>query len=113
MILRAPCRTSWSSPFTVLQRSVPDKGKGILYSKATKSQPLEISPPRDRPHTPRKIYKDCVDCISKLWLEPIQILVDLDDPCVCSVGKPFLKVEDAIRLLHPTMLDFVALNLLM
>ncbi|CAL9022920.1 unnamed protein product, partial [Prunus brigantina] len=39
------------------------KGKGPLHLETTKSRPLRISPPRDRPHEPTKVYRDCRDRI--------------------------------------------------
>lgn len=64
----------------------PDKGKCHLHPKATKSRPLQITPPKDQPHALTKVYKDCTDRISKLWPKPIQIPVDLDDPRVAHLG---------------------------
>ncbi|CAL9025513.1 unnamed protein product [Prunus brigantina] len=63
----------------------PDKGKGHLHPKATKSWLLHISPSRDRPHAPTKIYKDCRDRISELRPKPIPIPIDLDDPRVAHL----------------------------
>ncbi|VVA28308.1 PREDICTED: LOC109947995 [Prunus dulcis] len=67
-------------------QSRPDKGKGYLLPEATKSLLLYISPPRDRPQAPIKIYKDYRDCILELRLKPIPIPIHLNDPRVAHLG---------------------------
>ncbi|CAL2271652.1 unnamed protein product [Prunus armeniaca] len=60
----------------------PSKGKGPLYPETTKSQLLRISPPKNRPHEPTKVYRDCRDRILDRQTEPPLISVNLQDPCV-------------------------------
>ncbi|CAL9012339.1 unnamed protein product [Prunus brigantina] len=64
------------------------KGKGPLHLETTKSRPLRISPPRDRPHEPTKVYRDCRDRILDRQGRPIHISVDLQDPKVTHLGPP-------------------------
>ncbi|CAL8995975.1 unnamed protein product, partial [Prunus brigantina] len=80
-----PRRHSHHSPLIQPRTS---KGKGPLHPKTTKSRALRISPPRDRPHEPTKVYKDCGDLILDRRGKPIHISVDLQDPKVTHLGPP-------------------------
>ncbi|CAL9018826.1 unnamed protein product, partial [Prunus brigantina] len=66
----------------------PSKGKGPLHPETTKSRFLRISPPRNRPHEPTKVYMDCRDRILDRQGRPILISVDLQDPKVTQLGPP-------------------------
>ncbi|CAL2260017.1 unnamed protein product [Prunus armeniaca] len=66
----------------------PSKGKGPLYPETTKSQLLRISPPRNRPHEPTKVYRDCRDRILDRQTEPHLISVNLQDPKMKHLGPP-------------------------
>ncbi|CAL9020583.1 unnamed protein product, partial [Prunus brigantina] len=64
----------------------PSKGKGPLHPEATRSRFLCISPPRNRPHEPTKVYRDCREHILDRQGRPILIPVDLQDPKVTHLG---------------------------
>ncbi|CAL2225248.1 unnamed protein product [Prunus armeniaca] len=66
----------------------PSKGKGPLYPDTTKSRLLHISPPRNRPHEPTKVYRDCRDRILDRQTEPHLISVNLQDPKMKHLGPP-------------------------
>ncbi|CAL8157151.1 unnamed protein product [Prunus armeniaca] len=66
----------------------PSKGKGPLYPEMTKSRLLRISPPRNRPHEPTKVYRDCRDRILDRQTEPPLISVNLQDPKMKHMGPP-------------------------
>ncbi|CAL9011061.1 unnamed protein product, partial [Prunus brigantina] len=66
----------------------PSKGKGPLHPETTRSRFLHISPPRNRPHEPTKVYRDCKDLILDRQGRPILIPVDLQDPKVIHLGPP-------------------------
>ncbi|CAL9001539.1 unnamed protein product, partial [Prunus brigantina] len=66
----------------------PSKGKGPLHPEATRSRFLPISPPRNRPHEPTKVYRDCREHILDRQGRPILIPVDLKDPKVTHLGPP-------------------------
>ncbi|CAL2248236.1 unnamed protein product [Prunus armeniaca] len=66
----------------------PSKGKGPLYPETTKSRLLRISPPRNRPHEPTKVYRDCRDRILDRQTEPHLISVNLQDPKMKHLGPP-------------------------
>ncbi|CAL9005335.1 unnamed protein product, partial [Prunus brigantina] len=66
----------------------PSKGKGPLHPEATRSRFLRISPPRNRPHEPTKVYRDCREHILDRHGRPILIPVDLQDPKVTHLGPP-------------------------
>ncbi|CAL9011788.1 unnamed protein product [Prunus brigantina] len=65
-----------------------DKGKGLLHLETTKSSPLQISLPKDQPHAPTEVYKNCRDRIHELRPRLILVSVDLDDPRVAHLGPP-------------------------
>ncbi|CAL2257534.1 unnamed protein product [Prunus armeniaca] len=64
------------------------KGKGPLHPEMTKSRLLHISPPKDRPHEPVKIYRDCRDRLLDHQTDPIPIPVNLKNPTVAYLGLP-------------------------
>ncbi|CAL8117172.1 unnamed protein product [Prunus armeniaca] len=64
------------------------KGKGPLYPATTKLRLLHISPPKDRPHEPVKVYKDCRDRILDLQIDPIPISIKPKDPRVEHLSPP-------------------------
>ncbi|KAI5323202.1 hypothetical protein L3X38_032274 [Prunus dulcis] len=64
------------------------KGKGHLYLELTKSQLLHISPLKDKPHEPMKVYKDCRDRLLDRQTERIPIPVNLGDLRVTDLGPP-------------------------
>ncbi|CAL8993892.1 unnamed protein product [Prunus brigantina] len=69
-------------------QSRPGKGKGPLHPETTKSRLLHISPPKDRPHEPTKVYKDCRDRILDRRTDPIPINVKPKDSRVKHLGPP-------------------------
>ncbi|CAL9011954.1 unnamed protein product [Prunus brigantina] len=62
--------------------------KRPLHPETTKSRFLRISPLRNRPHEPTKVYRDCRDRILDRQGRPILIPVDLQDPKVTHLGPP-------------------------
>ncbi|CAL2271271.1 unnamed protein product [Prunus armeniaca] len=66
----------------------PSKGKGPLHPETTKSRLLRISPPRNRPHEPTKVYRDCRDRILDRQTGPLLIPVNLQDLKVTHLGPP-------------------------
>ncbi|CAL2237942.1 unnamed protein product [Prunus armeniaca] len=58
----------------------PSKGKDPLHPETTKSRLLRISPPRNWPHEPTKVYRDCRDRILDRQTGPLLIPVNLQDP---------------------------------
>ncbi|CAL9019077.1 unnamed protein product [Prunus brigantina] len=62
--------------------------RSLTREQTTKSRHLRISPPRDRPHEPTKVYRDCRDRILDRQGKPIHISVDLQDPKVTHLGPP-------------------------
>ncbi|CAL2266704.1 unnamed protein product [Prunus armeniaca] len=64
------------------------KDNSPLYPATTKSRLLHISQPRDRPHEPVKVYKDCRDCLLDRQTDPIPISVKPKDPRVAHLSPP-------------------------
>ncbi|KAH0981222.1 hypothetical protein GBA52_008399 [Prunus armeniaca] len=64
------------------------KGKGPTHPETTKLRLLHISPSKDRPHEPVKIYRDCRDRLLDRQTDPILIPVNLQAPRVTDLGPP-------------------------
>ncbi|CAL2255482.1 unnamed protein product [Prunus armeniaca] len=91
-LTREPERTQPNQPehshHSVPIQPRPSKGKGPLHPETTKSRLLHISPPRNRPYEPTKVYRDCKDRILDRQTEPPLIPVNLQDPKVTHLGPP-------------------------
>ncbi|CAL2277001.1 unnamed protein product [Prunus armeniaca] len=113
-LTREPERTQLNQPehshHSVPIQPRPSKGKVPLHPETTKSRLLRISPPRNRPHEPTKVYRDCRDRILDHQTKPPFIPVNLQDlgppPSPKPTQLPLKDIGDSENWGHDYLEDY-------